>query len=120
MSYRNIDPVLAKSDLLLNYRDCRQYIMGRYAGEPMNSFPLWTPAMERKWCFWAKNESDPQLYQSLLYIADPNLWPAPDSEKEKWKEKRSGMGAIILNYQLRFRSGENFLHFRICLWLQPR
>ncbi len=101
-SFRDIDPVLAHSDELLNTMDCRQYILARYAGEPMNIFPLWTPAMERKWCLWAQNDKDPQLYQSLLYIADPDLWPAPDTEKEIWKEKKRWDGCYYFKSPLTF------------------
>ena len=41
--------------VLLNDRDCYAYIIERYAGAPMNTYPLWTLYMERMWCIWAKN-----------------------------------------------------------------
>ena len=91
-SFRNMDPVSAESNALLNRRDCRNYVLGRYAGESMSTYPLWTPAMERKWCLWAMNCSFPKLYQSLVYIANPDLWPVSDAEKEEWKEKKQWDG----------------------------
>ncbi len=84
----HIDLVNADPDYLLTYRDIRWYILSRYAGEAMNSYPLWTPAMERKWCHGVKrndnNKKTNKLFQSLMSIAEPDLWPADDDEKKHW------------------------------------
>lgn len=99
------DPVLAATPLLLNRKDCRRYILDRYAGEPLHSYPLWTGAMEREWCLWAERNSERntgvgfggksdrahnrRIYQSLLYVAEPDRWPVADAEKRAWAFKKA-------------------------------
>lgn len=111
--FQKIDPVLAQSDRLLNRRDCIKYVHGRYAGEPMNAWPLWTPAMERKWCLWAKDAQPPRLYQSLLYIANPDLWPVSDAEKDKWKNAKKFDAHYYYDIPVTLRDWEKlpFLHY---------
>jgi len=83
-----LDPSTADSDVLLTRSDIRWYAIARHAGEPMNTFPFWTPAMEWKWCQWAqKNDTNParnRLYRSLLFVVDPHGWPVTDEEKAYW------------------------------------
>ncbi len=104
--FQEIDPVSAQSDRLLTSRDCLKYVRGRYAGEPMNSWPLWTPAMERKWCLWARDARLPKLYQSLLYIANPDLWPASDAEKEEWKNAKTYEAHYYYDMPVKLRDWE--------------
>ncbi|MCP4552857.1 MAG: hypothetical protein GY834_12635 [Bacteroidetes bacterium] len=102
--YVNIDPQTASSELLLNFSDCRKYVTRRYAGEPTDLYPLWTHAMERHWCKWAQENCEiiihrdnrgtslqssyRKLYESLLFIAEPDKWQAFESEKEIWLAKK--------------------------------
>jgi len=87
-THGNMDTHKARSEVLLTRGDLRRYVVSRYAGEPMNSFPLWTPAMEWTWCRWwekrAINPADRRLLNSLIYVADPERWSAPDAEKKFW------------------------------------
>jgi len=104
--YSHVDPVTATSDLLLRKKDCSLYIIARYAGEPLNSYPLWTPAMEWKWCSWAEELSIRKRYESkwfhsLLFIAEPRLWPSPDSEQVLWEFKKQAVGYYQFNEDLR-------------------
>lgn len=75
------------SDLLLNEADCQLYTMARYAGEDFRSFPLWTPAMECKWCMWAERLDNVELRESLFNIAFPDEWPLYDKLIKEWKDK---------------------------------
>lgn len=105
-SFPNIDLVFAEPDALLTSKDCLKYVLERYAGEPMDAYPLWTPAMERKWCVWAENYADSKLYQSLLYVAAPDLWPVPDAEKKKWKEQKRWNGGYYFESPITHRDWE--------------
>ena len=86
-----IDPVNTWSEILLTKRACKSFMLERYAGESLNAYPLWTPAMEQHWCLWAEGNSELnlgigfggtsdradncKLYQSLLFVSEPDLWP---------------------------------------------
>lgn len=80
------------SDLLLTKRDCRLYVNSRHAGNPMHFYPLWTPAMEKKWCIWGKSHLDQKLFESLLFISNPQAWPASEKEKEIWMQHKRMYG----------------------------
>lgn len=77
------------SDLLLNEYDCQLYAMARYAGEDFYAFPLWTPAMEQKWCewLWSGQLKNKELRESLFYIATPDEWPINDTIIRTWKAR---------------------------------
>ena len=94
-----------ESDLLLSSRDCKKYVTRRYAGEPMNTFPLWTAAMEFKWCVWLERKmlgmknngsrryyhqhrSYQKLLESLLCVSDPDQWPVVENEKTIWRFRK--------------------------------
>lgn len=79
-----IDPIKETSDVLLDTRHCRIYCMARWAGEPQNSYPLWTPAMENAWCIWARSDANWDTFESLLDVVDPQTWPIPARERERW------------------------------------
>lgn len=80
--FANID-----SSLLLNEYDCQLFAMARYAGEEFYSFPLWTPAMEYRWCVWVERINNQELKESLFYIASPDEWPINDKLIPEWKQK---------------------------------
>lgn len=87
--------------VLLNNKDCYAYIIERYAGAPMNTYPLWTPYMERMWCIWAKKHGNYKIYQSLLYIANPSLW-ATNEDLEKWNEEKKWNGYYYFESELSY------------------
>ena len=80
------------TDLLLTRKDCRLYIVSRHAGNPMHFYPLWTPAMEKKWCIWGKSHLEQKLFESLLFISNPQAWPASEKEKEIWMQRKRMYG----------------------------
>jgi hypothetical protein len=77
----------AATKSLLTRGACLQYIFARWAGEPADAYPLWTPAMESNWCEWAQGRAK-DLLPSLLAVVDPGTWPAPDSYKDMWLWKK--------------------------------
>jgi len=81
--------------------------MSRYADEPMNTFPLWTPAMESRWCRWAQkratNPAKSRLFQSMMYVADPGCWPVPDDEKRSWLEIKKWNSSYYLRHDCKHR-----------------
>ena len=87
--------------VFLNDKDCYAYIIERYAGAPMNTYPMWTPYMERMWCIWAKKHGNYKTYQSLLYIADPSLW-ATGENLEKWNEEKKWNGCYYFESDLSY------------------
>jgi hypothetical protein len=84
------------ADHLLNNEDCLCYVNARVSGEPMGLFPLWTHAMEHRWCQWAKCSATPRLYEGLLHVAEPEHWPIPDAEKREWAEISRSLGRYHL------------------------
>jgi len=106
---------LGKTDLLLTSRDCKKYVTRRYAGEPMNTFPLWTADMEFKWCVWLEKKmlgmknngsrryyhqhrSYQKLLESLLCVSDPDQWPVEENEKTNWRFRKQALG--IYHYRI--------------------
>ena len=102
-SSSKLDPITAFSDFLMTKSDVRWYTISRYAGEPMNTYPLWTPAMERRWCYWAEeNATNPakrRLFHSLLYIAEPGYWPGTNDEKKYWLRIKEWTGHYYLEHE---------------------
>lgn len=92
----------ATSDLLLEDRACRRYVMARYAGEPINAYPLWTASMEHKWCDWAKRSADPSLFESLLSISDPDAWLVAEHIKQHWQSIKQRHACYHLLAEPRF------------------
>ena len=104
----NIDPVNTWSEILLTSGACKSFLLERYAGEPLNGYPLWTPTMEQNWCVWAEKNSElklgtnygrdsdrafnRKLFQSLLFVSEPDLWPVPDVVKTQWRFKKQALG----------------------------
>jgi hypothetical protein len=106
-THGNLDPQSATAERLLIKSDLRWYVMSRYAGEPLNTFPLWTPAMECMWCRWAQkratNPARSRLFQSLMYVADPRGWPVPDDEKRSWLEIQKWNSSYYLQQDCKHR-----------------
>ncbi len=67
----------------------------------MNTYPLWTPYMERMWCIWAQKHGNYKTYQSLLYIANPSLW-ATNEDLEKWNEEKKWNGYYYFESELSY------------------
>ena len=98
--------------ILANQRSCIRFIWSRYAGEPLESYPLWTPELEYRYCRWAESESQieagldlggdsdywrkQKIFQSLLAVAEPECWPVSDEEKRLWRFKKATHGKISL------------------------
>ncbi len=78
--------------VLLDPQQAELYCHARLAGEHFNSFPMWTPHMEYEWVKWAKELNQLNLYQSLLYIAEPSAWSIGDEEKSKWEKLKKNEG----------------------------
>ncbi len=105
--YGGIRPMNPWTDVLLTRSACKIFVIARYAGEPLGSYPLWTSAMEQQWCFWAEGNSElnlgigfggdsdrafnRKLFQSLLFVSEPEHWPASDSVKTQWLFKKQGL-----------------------------
>ncbi len=106
-THDNLDPQSAQAEMLLTKSDLRWYVMSRYAGEPMNTFPLWTPAMESMWCRWAQkratNAATSRLFQSVMYVADPRCWPVPDDEKRSWLESKKWNSSYYFRHDCKHR-----------------
>lgn len=88
-------------DYLLEPHQARLYALGRKAGEPWGSFPLWTPAAEYRLCRWAREKGRPELFRTLLAVATPNAWPVEESEKAAWRELAMRQGRFELAYATR-------------------
>lgn len=94
------------SHLLLSEADCRMYTRGRHAGEPANIYPMWTPAMEYRWATWAQHDASPELFSSLLSVADPTTWPVPDEVRRQWQDITNESGQYRLRDPLRYHLAE--------------
>ena len=106
-THGNLDPQSSQAEMLLTKSDLRWYVMSRYAGEPMNTFPLWTPAMESMWCRWAEkratNPAGSRLFQSIMYVADPRCWPVSDGEKKSWLERKRWNSSYYFRHDCKHR-----------------
>lgn len=103
------DPEKTEGNLLLTRRDCAKYVIFRHAGEPVNTYPLWTEAMELKWLEWMekkmtgiknygsksyynKRKQYQNLFESLLYVSDPDKWSVSRDEKIIWNFRKNCLG----------------------------
>jgi len=87
--------------LLLRQSSCVLYVYARWAGEPADAYPLWTPEMEAEWCEWVQWR-DKRLLASLLAVADPSVWPVDDSYRETWLWKKECLGLFRLEEPPRY------------------
>lgn len=88
-------------DYLLEPHQARLYALGRRAGEPWGSFPLWTPAAEYRLCRWARANAKPELFRTLLAVASPDAWPVDETEKAAWRELAAQQGRFELAFATR-------------------
>lgn len=102
--------------LLLNRRACIKFITHRFAGEPLDAYPMWTPDMEYRWCCWADNESytntkigfgdrsdipfKRKILQSLLAVVDLEKWTVSEEEKKHWIFKKQWIGNNFFAHDL--------------------
>ena len=84
---RSASQLAAARKVLLNRGDCLRYILARWAGEPADAYPLWTPEMEADWCEWAERKAS-SLIPTLLSVVDPAFWPATDPRRNVWLWKK--------------------------------
>jgi hypothetical protein len=91
----------ASTRLLLNRGACLQYVLARWAGEPADAYPLWTPEMEAEWCEWAQAR-EKNLLGSLLSVVDPSSWRTPASYRDIWLWKKECLGYFRLEKPPRY------------------
>jgi len=79
---------------LLNKQDCMCFVEARAAGEPRDLYPLWNTAMEYRWCCWAENHLSARAFEAMLFVSEPEQWPAgtPEQEQEQWSDKKRRLG----------------------------
>ena len=95
------------SRVLLSEADCRMYTRSRHAGEPANIYPMWTPAMEYQWATWAQHDASPELFSSLLFVADPTTWPVPNEVRRQWQDIKNERGQYRLRDPLKYHLAES-------------
>lgn len=94
--------------LLLNEQQARLYALARYAGEPIDLFPYWSPSAEYELCRWSRHSASREVFTSLLKVADVARWPLTSHDKEEWlfcqeREGRFELGSYLrqqIAYQL--------------------
>lgn len=104
-SMGNVESAFLKTDILLNNIDCTNYVISRWAGESVGSYPLWTYAMEYVWCKWAREHASLELLNSLLVVCEPNCWSVSYEEKAYWLALKQKDGFYRLDADSRY-----FLH----------
>jgi hypothetical protein len=97
------DPTImeAAGSMLLSLRQCRLYTLARFAGEPMDAYPLWGPSMEMRMCQWAENTDAPKLFQSLMAVADPVSWDVPEAFRKLWIFKKQWFSGDRLSQEIK-------------------
>lgn len=84
---------------LLNPEQARLFAMGRYAGEPRSSYPLWSVRAEEHLCRWARHAAEPALFQALLAVAEPGRW-AGQHDLEDWIALKQKQARFAIGYAL--------------------
>jgi len=85
-SHLCLEVSLKYKELLFTETDCSLYVLARWAGEPMYTYPWWNPTMEYEMCKWSQRENNGSLFSSLLAVAEPNNWLVKDDELLHWLE----------------------------------
>jgi hypothetical protein len=89
-------------EYLLNEEQARYYALGRRAGEPWGTFPLWSPAAEFALCSWALDNAATTIFQSLVSVADFDAWPVDETTKHAWLDFAKQRSArFLLDFQPR-------------------
>jgi hypothetical protein len=94
---------------LLDERHCRTYCYARYGGAPAAYYPAWGPSFEMALCIWAKAHATTDLYRSLLSVADPLQWPAPESTTATWLELQRQEARWEIGTERRVPLGSRFI-----------
>jgi len=85
-------------EILLSEMDCSLYVLSRWAGEPMHSFPWWNPEMEYAWCKWSQRSSSGNLFSSLIAVSEPNNWMVNNEERQHWLEVKRKNACYSLQF----------------------
>jgi hypothetical protein len=72
---------------VLKKSQCKNYLFSRYAGIDFRAYPLWSYPTERLLLEWAEDE-DESLFQSLLFVSEPDSWPANEQGSFVWSEQK--------------------------------
>lgn len=88
------DPAILRNalPLLFTIQQCRIYTVSRHAGEPLETYPLWSLVTEERLCGWIEGQKARKLFASLLSIAEPQSWDAPQATRDLWTFKRQCLG----------------------------
>lgn len=78
--------------LLFTIHQCRIYIVSRHAGEPMENYPLWSLVTEERLCRWVEGQKARKIFASILAIAEPQSWDAPQATRDLWTFKKQCLG----------------------------
>lgn len=95
--------------VFLNERQCQTYCLARYSGAPMSWYPAWGPSLELWLARWARLEASPELFSSLMYVADVSTWSAPENEMAFWRRTQVHDRAWMIGSERRFRLGRRLL-----------
>jgi hypothetical protein len=94
---------------LLDERQCRTYCYARYGGAPADYYPAWGPSFEMALCIWAKAHATTDLYRSLLSVANPLQWRAPEATIATWLELKRREARWEIGTQRRVPLGSRFI-----------
>lgn len=76
---------------LFSATQIRIYVLAQYSNSRI-LYPLWNPKTEYAWCRWGSKNITPKLFNSLLSVVKPALWPIPEKEREKWLQLSRDQG----------------------------
>ena len=100
--YRKLALKSGRSGVLLSEADCRVYTRARHAGEPMDTYRMWTPEMEYQWALWAETNASQEVFSSLLAVCDPSVWPVSAETQARWYEKKRRSARYRLRDALKY------------------
>jgi hypothetical protein len=95
------DKIPENAPYLFNDYQARLYCLARYAGEPTETFPLWSAQTEYRLCRWARHSGGPGTLNSLLAIADVKSWSMSDQDMEQWLHLKARLGRFEFGAVLR-------------------
>ncbi len=85
-------------ELLLSEADCTYYVLSRWAGEQIHSYPCWNPEMEYEWYKWAQRLQNGLLFSSLMAVAEPSNWPVKYEVVRHWLEIKKKKAHYCLQF----------------------
>ncbi len=95
--------------VFLDERQCRAFCLARHGGAPVDWYPAWGPSLEMWLARWAKVKAGPDLFRSLISVADPSAWPAPADELAYWNRIKEREGTWLLGAERRTQLGRRFV-----------